>query len=228
MDKAILDWVNGYVGQSEKFDIFVSFIADSPLVKGVPLAMVFLFLWFLPRENQVRTRQKLIALLAVSIVAIAVGRMAALLFPYRPRPLHTEGLNIQVPATITSDVLDGWSSFPSDHAVFFAALVTGFWIVNRWAGLVVALHALLVVGFARVYLTFHYPSDILGGAVIGVAVGLVLMWPVAGLVRRADILDMAEIWPQYFHPLLFIVLFQVSTMFNSGRQFAELLITLLS
>ncbi len=173
-------------------------------------------------------RAKLIALLAVSIVAIAVGRMAALLFPYRPRPLHAEGLDLQLPVTITRDVLDGWSSFPSDHAVLYAALATGFWIVNRWAGLFVTLHALLVIGFARVYLSLHYPSDILGGVVIGVAVAVGLMWPVASLVRRAGVLDMAERWPQYFHPLLFIVLFQITTMFNSGRKFAIMMITLLT
>lgn len=223
-----MDWVNGYVGQSDKFDIFVSFLSGNPLVKGVPLAALFLLLWFFPRSDQTSPRLKLTALLVVSMIAIAVGRMAALLFPYRPRPLHAEGLDLQLPVTITPDVLDGWSSFPSDHAVFYAALATGFWMVNRWAGLFVALHALLVIGFARVYITFHYPSDILGGAVIGVAIALVLMWPVAALVRRAGILDKAERWPQYFHPLLFIVLFQVATMFDSGRQFARYVITLVT
>ncbi len=44
MDKAILDWVNGYVGQSYKFDVLVHFIGGNPLVKGVPLAALFLLL----------------------------------------------------------------------------------------------------------------------------------------------------------------------------------------
>jgi undecaprenyl-diphosphatase len=228
MDTVILDWVNGYVAQSKTFDNFVSLIANNPLVKGVPIAVLFLFLWFLPRTDQNYTRFRLISLLAISVVAIAVGRMAAMLLPYRPRPLHAEMLDLQLPLSVSSTTLGGWSSFPSDHAVLFGALATCFWMVNRWAGLLATLHALIVIAFARVYLTLHYPSDILGGAVIGLVVGLVLMVPVAALVRRAGVLEMAEKWPQYFHPLLFIVLFQIATMFDSARQIAQAVIAVLT
>lgn len=228
MDKVILDWVNGYAAQSEKFDNFVSFIAINPLVKGVPIAALFLFFWFLPRTGQTHTRIRLISLLGISVVAIAVGRMAALLLPYRPRPLHAEALDLQLPLSISPETLDGWSSFPSDHAVLYAALATGFWMVNRWAGLFVTLHALLIIAFARVYLLFHYPSDILGGAVIGLVVGITLMGLMSALVRRTHVLGMTERWPQYFHPLLFIVLFQVATMFASARWLAEAVVKMLT
>lgn len=227
MDNAILGWVNGYVAQSGVFDSFVSFIANNPLVKGAPIAALFLFLWFFPRTDQTHARLRLIALLAVSVVAILVGRMAALLLPYRPRPLYTEGLDLNLPLSVNPGTLDGWSSFPSDHAVLYAALVTGCWMVNRWAGLLAILHALVVIAFARVYLTLHYPSDILGGAVIGLVVGLVLMPPAVFLVRRAGVLDMAERWPQYFHPLLFIALLEIATMFESARSFVRGLISVL-
>jgi undecaprenyl-diphosphatase len=228
MDEEILRWLNGYVAQSETFDRFVQFIANNYLIKGVPIAVLFLFLWFLPRTYQAHTRLRLIALLVISLIAIVVGRMAALLFPYRPRPLHTEALDFQLPLSVSPGTLDGWSSFPSDHAVFYAALATGFWMVNRWAGLFATLHALLVIAFARVYLTLHYPSDILGGAVLGLLCGLVLMGPLANLMRRAKVLDHVERWPQYFHPLLFIILFQVATMFDSARALARAVIELLT
>jgi undecaprenyl-diphosphatase len=218
MDGEILIWVNGFAAQSETFDKFVALVANSPLIKGVPVAVLFLFLWFLPRVDMAVARARLIALLALSIVAIAVGRVAAMLLPFRLRPLHAETLDLRLPLSVTRDALDGWSSLPSDHAVLFATLATGFWIVNRWAGLIFALHALLVVAFARVFLMFHYPSDILGGAVIGLAVGLVLMRPLTALVQRSGLVDTAGRWPQYFHPLLFVLLFQIVTMFSSARQ----------
>jgi len=217
MDSVIIDWVNGFVGQSATFDRFVELIAVNPLVKGVPIAALFLFLWFLPRVDHNFARLRLVALLGVAMVAILLGRMAAVLFPYRPRPLHSEALDLQLPIGISPTELDGWSSFPSDHAVLYAALVTGFWIVNRWAGMAAALHALFVIAFGRVFLTLHFPSDILGGAVIGVIVTLVLLPMTAKLVRRAGVLGMAERWPQYFHPSVFIVLFQIATMFDSAR-----------
>ncbi|ABI93424.1 phosphatase PAP2 family protein (plasmid) [Roseobacter denitrificans] len=224
MDETVLNWLNVYAAQSETFDRLVSFAANNALPKGVPVAMLFLFLWFLPRADQAYARVRLIALVAISFVAIAVGKAAALSFPYRPRPLHNEALDLELPISIGPQTLDGWSSFPSDHAVLYGALATGFWMVNRWAGLAAVLHALLVIAFSRVYLTLHYPTDILGGAAIGLVVCLVLMRPMAALVQRVGVIDMAERWPQYFHPLFFVMLFQIATMFTSARQLAKLII----
>jgi len=39
-----------------------------------------------------------------------------------------------------------------------------------WAGLLAA-----VIAFSRLYLYVHYPSDVLGGAIIGIILGLVAM-----------------------------------------------------
>jgi membrane-associated phospholipid phosphatase len=72
------------------------------------------------------------------------------------------------------------SSMPSGHASASAAgaVILGYLLGGRWAW---ALGLLAVaVGFARVYIGVHYPSDVLAGAALGVGVGLVAVW----LVRR--------------------------------------------
>jgi undecaprenyl-diphosphatase len=62
------------------------------------------------------------------------------------------------------------SSFPAGHAAtaFAGATVLAF-VVPRLAWLLYLIAA--VIGFSRVYVGVHYPTDVLGGAVIGVIVG---------------------------------------------------------
>jgi membrane-associated phospholipid phosphatase len=65
-------------------------------------------------------------------------------------------------------------SFPSGHtsqAFFMATLMAGYFHVAVWA--VCLLYALaLVVGITRIYMGAHYPRDVLSGAVLGAAWGL--------------------------------------------------------
>jgi membrane-associated phospholipid phosphatase len=65
-------------------------------------------------------------------------------------------------------------SFPSGHtsqAFFMATLMAGYFHAGVWA--VCLLYALaLVVGITRIYVGAHYPRDVLAGAVLGTAWGL--------------------------------------------------------
>jgi membrane-associated phospholipid phosphatase len=63
-------------------------------------------------------------------------------------------------------------SFPSAHTTSSFAVVTA---MTRIEPACAALFALaLAIGLCRPYLGMHYPSDVLAGAVLGVALGLVL------------------------------------------------------
>ena len=58
------------------------------------------------------------------------------------------------------------SSFPSGHTASAFAL----WLQNRRLG-VPALVLAGFIGFTRMYLYVHFPTDILGGVALGLAVG---------------------------------------------------------
>jgi undecaprenyl-diphosphatase len=62
------------------------------------------------------------------------------------------------------------SSFPAGHAAtaFAGAVVLAF-VVPRAAPLLLSIAAL--IGFSRIYVGVHYPTDVLAGAVIGAVVG---------------------------------------------------------
>ena len=82
----------------------------------------------------------------------------------RPRPC------IALSNIITPLGCNGTWSFPSNHAVNNFAAATFFYMLYprlKWALFISAA----LVSISRVYLGLHYPSDILGGAIIGVVFG---------------------------------------------------------
>ena len=62
-------------------------------------------------------------------------------------------------------------SFPSGHTAASFASVTALWLAGkkRWA--LTALPVGILIAFSRMYLCVHYPTDILGGVLVGVGCG---------------------------------------------------------
>ena len=108
-------------------------------------------------------RQAWLICAALGPIAIGLNYVVKLVFK-RPRPV-LEGLPPLggAPSSL---------SFPSAHATSSFAVATAMTRVEPVAAVVFVLAAALA--FGRPYLGMHYPSDVLAGAVIGVALGLVV------------------------------------------------------
>ncbi len=82
-------------------------------------------------------------------------------------------------------------SFPSGHtAAAFAAVSAMFFVKNRlWipSGILAVL-----IAFSRLYLYVHYPTDILGGIVIGIVSGAVGAGIVQEIIKRRKAKDSPE------------------------------------
>lgn len=88
-------------------------------------------------------------------------------FFYSPRPfLILENVKILMNHQIES-------SFPSGHTTFYFALATGVYFYNKKAGRILLALAGLV-GFARIFVSVHWPLDILAGAILGIATALMV------------------------------------------------------
>jgi len=104
-------------------------------------------------------------LICAALGPVAIGlNYAVKLIAKRPRPA-LEGLPPLggAPSSL---------SFPSAHATSSFAVATAMTRVAPEAALALILAAALSLG--RPYLGMHYPSDVLAGAVLGVALGLIV------------------------------------------------------
>src|SRR3954447_26472973 len=77
--------------------------------------------------------------------------------------------------------------FPSDHATGAFAMAMALWFYDRTIG-AVALVLAAIIAFARVYVGVHYPADVVAGALIGIAVALILQFtPLRSLIARVAV-----------------------------------------
>lgn len=72
-----------------------------------------------------------------------------------------------------------FNSFPSGHATFYFTLAIVVYLYNKKAGLIF-LAASFLISIARIFVGVHWPTDILGGAAIGIICG----WIVWRLLRK--------------------------------------------
>ena len=142
----------------------------------------FFVLWIgiaaaLAASNDERGRRAALRGLAGMAIASTASNVLAKGLVRRPRPAG------EVPPDRRPGRTPVTSSFPSGHAAAAAAFATGVGL--EMPALAVPVGALAVaVGVARVVNGVHYPSDIAGGWVFGVGVGMLTLrwWP----LRRSE------------------------------------------
>ena len=172
-DWRLFEWINGLSG-NEVADAVMKFIANDYLVPVI-LALMMLGLWFWGRGIDQRRRNQW----GVVWAAVGVGftnlfiQILNLLIELDPwyRPFAEETATVH-----SHNLVFGYfpsdPSFPANSAAVAFAFATGVFMRNRKAGIVMYAIALLW-GFSRVYVGIHYPLDILGGAVIAIAITLI-------------------------------------------------------
>lgn len=93
----------------------------------------------------------------------------------RPRPCHiVNGAYIIENVRLLVSCGSGFS-FPSSHAAnsfAIAALLSIYYQKLSWLFILLAT----IVGFSRIYVGVHFPSDVIGGAVVGVICSLILYY----------------------------------------------------
>ena len=170
LDISITLKLNAIAASSPSLSRFVYFITNNGLFQGGVFMAAVWWLWFegeADPEKRKRNQQIIIGILVGCLLGVFATRVLTHALPFRTRPIFATELHLAPLFQLPAD-LDHKTSFPSDHATLFFALATGFFFRSRWLGTWALLYATLVVGFPRVFLGYHYPSDILVGGLVGV------------------------------------------------------------
>ena len=121
------------------------------------------------------------------LAAFIISGLIAQIFKYSissPRP--SEFFHLKQSIHIIPGVTrNGFSSFPSGHTatVFALATLLSFFNKNKKIGLLFLLGAMLVA-YSRIYLSQHFPADIMAGAFIGVSVAIFVYSLFSGRMQR--------------------------------------------
>lgn len=223
-DQYIIQFINQFAHRSWLFDTCVSVVGDAPFLKGGVLMLVFWWEWFRADDDALRRREILMASFVSCIVALFLARGLANVLPFRLRPLHDPALHFVLPYSASQASLLGWSSFPSDHATLFFALATGLALVSRRIGFAAMAYVFIVICLPRVYLGIHYPTDILVGMILGGGI----TW--LGNRLRGPICFRGLRWmavhPSSFYAAIFLISFQIVTLFEDVRTLGGFLLYL--
>lgn len=197
-------------------------VADLYTFKGLVLIPVLWWIWFQPGERREWQREIVIATIVSGLLALATGRLLADLLPFRVRPVYDPNLHLHFASDSQRDaMLTTWSSFPSDHAMLWMSVATGIFIVWRRVGVLALLYTAIFICIPRAYLGYHYPTDLLAGAAIGIAITYVMTRDSVRARYATQSLRWIERYPGQFSMLAFVLCLELVTQFDELRKFVS-------
>ena len=177
VDVAILHTINSW--STPFLDRLIPLLTDTGgLIGGTVLALSATIIFFMLKKK----REALVVVFS-SVGALLLNLLLKSMF-IRPRPQEW-----------TRIVEETNYSFPSGHAMASAALAFALIAVTwntRWRWLVIVLTGLytLMIGFTRLYLGVHYPTDVIGGWFVSAAwVSIVVLMLYGRLAKHTRLTD---------------------------------------
>mgnify|MGYP001651876490 CR=1 FL=1 len=166
---AFLDWLQQF--HNPVLDALAVFLNYAGEHGEIWIAFTLLLLLFR------RTRKAGCAMATALVLYLVAGDCILKPLFARPRPCDIRPEMLPLVARP-----HGWS-FPSGHTASGFAAAFALWFQNRRLG-VPALVLAAFIGFTRLYLYVHFPTDILGGIALGLAAGALGSLPADKISNR--------------------------------------------
>lgn len=137
-----------------------------PLAVSIPLGMVAVALITDNKKLEKNSYE-----VAVSLIATAAITEGLKIINNRPRPYET------YPTLIYPDSYESGKSFPSAHtSLAFSTATSLLLTTKKWYVAIPAYAWATSVGYSRMYLGQHYPSDVIAGAAVGAGSAWLCHW----------------------------------------------------
>ena len=165
MDGQLLLWIRETFGNPvlDRIMIFISSLAN----KGMLWIGIGVVLLLLGVNGRKWSERGLLVLLSLALNAVVCNLWLKPMVA-RTRPYDLLGYEILVRRL-------GDYSFPSGHTSASFAAATALYAIDRRWGTAAYILAVLI-GFSRLYLGVHFPTDVLAGAVIGILAAKAAQW----------------------------------------------------
>lgn len=154
MDFLIFQKLNSFAGKYICLDSLAVFCAE--YLGYILIAVLFLLLL----KNSKKYWPIAIKGLGTALFARFVITELIRFLWQRPRPFIENQVNLLLSHEPTA-------SFPSGHAAFFFALSAVIYFYNKKTGILFFIASFLI-SLSRVFCGIHWPSDILGGVIVGI------------------------------------------------------------
>lgn len=167
MNKKVFFFFNSIVLKSKLLDWLIVFFAKY-LIFIACLSYIYALtsVWF--KDFLSLTQKDLIAIGGAGILGWTIALLVKWI-RFTPRPYLMPDVKILIKKNKKSP------AFPSGHTALFMAVGGLTIFYSFWLGLALLLGGLFV-GLARLTSGLHWPVDILGGAVLGWLISLVMYW----------------------------------------------------
>jgi len=166
IDQSIVLWISHLVGKSSMLDRLMTVLANDYFLP-VSISLILLYIWFMGRDFPERHKNQM----AVVCGAISIGACMGFVLitnnvwrhphPFQDMPQLLDPVTKHIFYPIHDP------SFPSNSSALTFAAAAGVWQFNRKWGLIMLVPAILMP-LAKVYAAVYYPSDVIGGAILGI------------------------------------------------------------
>lgn len=181
IDYSVFNFINHTISNSF-FDVLMPFLRHAS--NWIPL-YIFLALFLIKKYKLEAIKY---AIYIVIAFALADYISYEFLKPWfaRLRPCHSTTLQVRL---VLGHCGGKWS-FPSSHASNHMAIALSIVLANiftkKWINYIWIIWA-LIIGFAQIYVGVHYPSDILGGLILGTLIAYFNYLVVLPLLNKLQI-----------------------------------------
>ncbi len=101
------------------------------------------------------------------------------------------------------------------------AVATGIFLVWKRVGLLALAYTVILICLPRAYLGFHYPTDLLVGAAVGIAITWLMTREAIRARYAAPLLRWIERYPGPSATLAFVLCLELVTQFGELRKLAS-------